>query len=138
MKVKLAYYISELRRDFVKECSRKLQEDDLTPGLLYPVLYIGRHPGCSPKELTEALHMDWGLTQRTLDRLVASHLISREKNPLDRRRFSLNLTKEGSQVFQKSHDIIVSWNEENLALLTPQEQTCLESALKKMLGNSTV
>ena len=60
MKVKLAYYISELRRDFVKECSRKLQEDDLTPGLLYPVLYIGRHPGCSPKELTEALHMDWG------------------------------------------------------------------------------
>ncbi|WP_417091129.1 MarR family winged helix-turn-helix transcriptional regulator [Marvinbryantia sp.] len=93
MKVKLAYYISELRRDFVKECSRKLQEDDLTPGLLYPVLYIGRHPGCSPKELTEALHMDWGLTQRTLDRLVASHLISREKNPLDRRRFSLNLTK---------------------------------------------
>ncbi|MFR8171529.1 MAG: bilirubin utilization transcriptional regulator BilQ [Marvinbryantia sp.] len=138
MKVKLAYYISELRRDFVKECSRKLQEDDLTPGLLYPVLYIGRHPGCSPKELTEALHMDWGLTQRTLDRLVASHLISREKNPLDRRRFSLNLTKEGSQVFQKSHDIIVSWNEEKLALLTPQEQTCLESALKKMLGNGTV
>lgn len=138
MKVKLAYYISELRRDFVKECSRKLQEDDLTPGLLYPVLYIGRHPGCSPKELTEALHMDWGLSQRTLDRLVASHLISREKNPLDRRRFSLNLTKEGSQVFQKSHDIIVSWNEEKLALLTPQEQTRLESALKKMLGNGTV
>lgn len=138
MKVKLAYYISELRRDFVKECSRKLQEDDLTPGLLYPVLYIGRHPSCSPKELTEALHMDWGLTQRTLDRLVASHLISREKNPLDRRRFSLNLTKEGFQVFQKSHDIIVSWNEEKLALLTPQEQACLESALKKMLGNGTV
>lgn len=138
MKVKLAYYISELRRDFVKECSRKLQEDDLTPGLLYPVLYIGRHPGCSPKELTEALHMDWGLSQRTLDRLVASHLISREKNPLDRRRFSLNLTKEGALIFQKSHDIIVSWNEEKLALLTPQEQTRLESALKKMLGNGTV
>lgn len=134
MQIKLASYISELRRNFVNECSRKLQEDELTPGTLYPLLYIGRHPGCSPKEVTEALNMDWGLAHRTLDRLVSCQLISKEKNPLDRRRSSLNLTEKGSLVFQKSHDIIVSWNKEKLSVLTPQEQVCLESALKKMLG----
>lgn len=134
MQIKLAYYISELRRDFVNECSRKLQEVELTPGILYPMLYIGRHPGCSPKEVTEALNMDWGLAHRTLDKLVNDQLIIKEKNPLDRRRSSLNLTEKGTLVFRQSHHLIVSWNEEKLSRLTPQEQTCLESALKKMLG----
>lgn len=134
MQIKLAYYISELRRDFVNECSRKLQEVELTPGILYPMLYIGRHPGCSPKEVTEALNMDWGLAHRTLDKLVNDQLIIKEKNPLDRRRSSLNLTEKGTLVFRQSHHLIVSWNEEKLSRLTPQEQACLESALKKMLG----
>lgn len=134
MQIKLAYYISELRRDFVNECSRKLQEVELTPGILYPMLYIGRHPGCSPKEMTEALNMDWGLAHRTLDKLVNDQLIIKEKNPLDRRRSSLNLTEKGTLVFRQSHHLIVSWNEEKLSRLTPQEQACLESALKKMLG----
>ena len=85
MKINLAYFISVLRKNFVSDCSRKLQQDHVTLGLLYPILYIGKHPDCSPKEVMQSLNMDWGFTQRTLDKLAADNLISREKNPKDRR-----------------------------------------------------
>lgn len=133
MNTKLAYYISELRRDFVNECSEKLQEDHITPGLLYPMLYIGRHPGCSPKAVMESLRMDWGHTQRTLDRLVNDKMISKEKNQKDRRGYCLNLTEKGCSVFQKSQEMIVSWNEEKLAVLTKEEQERLGILLDKVL-----
>lgn len=53
-----AYLITSLRKDFTEFCNEKLQEMGLTQGLLFFILYAGKHPQCSPKELTEALHMD--------------------------------------------------------------------------------
>ena len=40
----LAYAVSQLRADFVAFSSRKLEALGITQGLLYFVLYIGRHP----------------------------------------------------------------------------------------------
>lgn len=134
MNTKLAYFISELRRDFINECSQKLQEIQMTPGLLYPMLYIGTHPRCSPKAVMESLHMDWGHTQRTLDKLVNDQLITREKNPGDRRSYCLNLTDKGSEVFRKSQEMTVAWNKEKLSVLTPEEQKQLSILLNKLLN----
>ncbi len=80
-----AYFVSVLRKDFVTECSRKLAQDHITHSLLYPILYIGKHPACSPQELTQALNMDWGFTQRSLDKLASEHLISRKRDEKNRR-----------------------------------------------------
>ena len=44
----LAYAVSQLRADFVAFSSRKLEALGITQGLLYFVLYIGRHPGVPP------------------------------------------------------------------------------------------
>lgn len=52
----LAYAVSQLRADFVAFSSRKLEALGITQGLLYFVLYIGRHPGCTPSDLSAALH----------------------------------------------------------------------------------
>lgn len=78
--------------------------------------------------------MDWGHAQRILDKLANDQLIIKEKNTADRRSYCLNLTVKGRKVFQKSQEMIVAWNEEKLAVLTPKEQETLEIALKKMLG----
>ena len=133
MKINLAYFISVLRKNFVSDCSRKLQQDHVTLGLLYPILYIGKHPDCSPKEVMQSLNMDWGFTQRTLDKLAADNLISREKNPKDRRCYRLNLTADGYRLFQKSHELINAWNEQKLAVLTPDEQLQLKNLLEKIV-----
>ena len=133
MKINLAYFISVLRKNFVSDCSRKLQQDHVTLGLLYPILYIGKHPDFSPKEVMQSLNMDWGFTQRTLDKLAADNLISREKNPKDRRCYRLNLTADGYRLFQKSHELINAWNEQKLAVLTPDEQLQLKNLLEKIV-----
>ena len=64
-----AYLITSLRKDFTEFCNEKLQEMGLTQGLLFFILYAGKHPRCSPKELTEALHMDAGYCARALAKL---------------------------------------------------------------------
>lgn len=133
MKTNLAYFVSVLQKNFVNDCSRKLQQDHVTLGLLYPILYIGKHPNCSPKEVMQSLNMDWGFAQRTLDKLVADNLISREKNPKDRRCYHLNLTADGYRLLQKSHGLINVWNEQKLAVLTPDEQLQLKNLLEKIV-----
>ena len=61
-----AYLITSLRKDFTEFCNEKLQEMGLTQGLLFFILYAGKHPQCSPKELTEALHMGYGLLRQII------------------------------------------------------------------------
>ena len=65
----LAYAVSQLRADFVAFSSRKLEALGITQGLLYFVLYIGRHPGCTPSDLSAALHADSGHTTRSIHKL---------------------------------------------------------------------
>ena len=52
----IAYYITLLRRDFAGYCSRELGKLGLSQGLLFFILYVGRHPGCTPGQLAAALH----------------------------------------------------------------------------------
>lgn len=44
-----AYYVSILRKDFTEYCSNQLSGAGLSPGQLYFILYVGKHPGC-PRE----------------------------------------------------------------------------------------
>ncbi|MDO4330229.1 MAG: MarR family transcriptional regulator [Lachnospiraceae bacterium] len=133
MNKSLAYYVSILRREFVSSCNHQLQLYDLSVGLVYPILYIGNHPGCSPKNVILALHMDWGQGQRSLDKLEARGLLRKEKNPEDRRAYLLYLTDQGQEIFQKSREMTAAWDEEQLAILTDEEQRLLLQLLQKVL-----
>lgn len=133
MKKSLAYYVSILRKEFIGCCNHQLQRYDLSVGLVYPILYVGNHPGCSPKELIQALHMDWGQGQRTLDKLEARELLQRVKNPEDRRSYLLHLTDKGQELFQRSRDMTAAWDAEQLSVLTEEEQRLLIKLLQKVL-----
>ena len=78
-----AYLITSLRKDFTEFCNEKLQEMGLTQGLLFFILYAGKHPQCSPKELTEALHMDTGYCARSLAKLEEKGFLVQERNPAE-------------------------------------------------------
>ena len=120
-----AYLITSLRKDFTEFCNEKLQEMGLTQGLLFFILYAGKHPQCSPKELTEALHMDTGYCARSLAKL-------QERNPADRRARMVTLTEEGEKVFRASYDLFAKWDEEVLKDLTPAQKAELMGTMKKI------
>ena len=58
--------ILTLHRAFAAYTSQRLQELGLNFGQMYFILYVGKHPDCTPSELTKELHLDWGHSQRSL------------------------------------------------------------------------
>lgn len=71
--------ILTLHREFAAYTTQRLQELGLSFGLIYFVLYVGKHPDCTPSELTKDLHLDWGHSQRSLNKLARRRLSDERK-----------------------------------------------------------
>lgn len=124
----LAYYATVFHRSFVAYTTRRLQALGLNFGSLFPVIYVGKHPGCTQAELTAALHLDWGYSQRCITKLVEDGFLTREKNG---RAYHLNLSEKGREAFTVSHQVFFDWDHEALARLSDTEQKQLFSLLAK-------
>ena len=55
----LAFYANLFSRDFTAYTTRRLGEIGLSFASLFPLIYVGRHPGCTQSQLTGALGLDW-------------------------------------------------------------------------------
>lgn len=130
----IAYYITLLRRDFAGCCSRELGKLGLSQGLLFFILYVGRHPGCTPGQLAAALHMDAGHTARSLAKLEQGDFLLRRPHPQDRRAQTLELTGRGREAFELSHALFARWDAQAAAALTGEEQARLLDLLEKLAG----
>lgn len=124
----LAYYATVFHRSFVAYTTARLQTLGLSFGSLFPILYVGKHPGCSQAELTAALGLDWGYSQRSVAKLVEEGFLTREKTG---RVFQLDLSPKGREAFQVSHQVFFDWDEANLDGLDPTEREQLFSLLAK-------
>lgn len=124
----LSYYITMLYRSFAGFTGDKLQEVGLNFGLLFFIVYIGKRPNCTPSELTKELSLDWGHSQRCINRLVDDGLITKEKNG---RHYMLNLTERGQQAFTIAHQAFFDWDAAFMTGLTPKEKAQLLALLEK-------
>lgn len=125
----LAYYSLVFYRSFTNYTSAKLQETGLNYGSLFFVIYVGKHPGCTPSELTRALNVDWGHSQRSITKLVEQGFMTKEKTG---RIYRLNLTGKGLQAFQISHQVFFDWDSEKLSVLTEEERRELFALMQKV------
>ena len=125
----LAYHATILSRSFSAYTGRVLDQLGLSQGLLYPVLYIGRHPGCTQAELTEALGLDWGYCQRSVMRLTEDGFLTREKHG---RAYRLFLSEKGKQAFEASHQVFFDWDADTLNVLDQTERAQLLALLRKI------
>ena len=129
----LSYLTTILYKDFLGYTSKKLEQFHLNYGSLPFILFIGKHPGCTPAELTNTLHFDWGYSQRSITKLVQQEFITKEKSPLSKRAYQLHLTDKGKQAFELSHHVFFSWDEEKTTSLSSEEKEQLCSILKKLI-----
>ena len=100
----------------------------LSFGLIYFVIYVGKHPDCTPSELTKALHLDWGHSQRSLNKLAEDGFLTKEKNG---RSYHLKLTQRGENAFVVCHQVFINWDAQSLGGLTAQERQQLLTLLQK-------
>ena len=127
--------ILTLNKRFSAYTTQRLQELGLSFGLMYFVIYVGKHPDCSPSELTKDLHLDWGHSQRSLIRLTEDGFLTREKVG---RSYHLNLTEKGETAFSVCHRVFYDWDAQNLNGLTAEEQRQLLSLLQKAARKESV
>ncbi|MEG0240364.1 bilirubin utilization transcriptional regulator BilQ [Anaerorhabdus sp.] len=132
MEKTLAYYVTLLRKDFKEYCGLRLQDLGLSQGLFFFILYIGKHPNCSPSTLSESLKMDAGHTTRTLTKLEKTGFIIQEVNPNDRRAHTLVLTEKGQEAFQAGHDLFIQWDEVIFDNYPEQEKRNLLESLERL------
>lgn len=125
----LAFHATILYRSFSAYTGRVLDTLGLSQGLLYPILYVGRHPGCTQAELTEALGLDWGYCQRSVLRLAEDGFLVREKQG---RAYRLSLSDKGAQAFEASHQVFFDWDVQTLDGLTEAERAQLLQLLGKI------
>lgn len=130
-----SYACTVLYRRFTQYTSARLNQLGLSFGTLFFLIYVGKHPGCTQSELTTALHLDWGHSQRTVLKLVEGGFLLREK---DGRAYRLTLSEQGQRAFEASHQVFFDWDEQALANLTPEERRQLTVLLYKALGKNTL
>ena len=129
MKTTFASYISFLQRDFLEYTKQQLKEINLTYGQLPVIIYIGKHEECSQAELTENLQLDWGYSQRTINKLVETgFIIKTNTNNINQ----LSLTSKGKAAFDLSHHVFFSWDNEALKDLSEEDIKSLKTILKKI------
>lgn len=126
----LAYYAIVFHRSFTAYTTQQLQQLGLNFGSLFSVIYVGKHPGCTQAELTAALGLDWGYSQRSITKLVEDGFLAREKSG---RAYHLDLSPKGQQAFQVSHQVFFDWDKEVLAALDPEEREQLLALLAKAM-----
>ena len=124
----LSFYIAMMYRSFTSFTSNRLQEAGLHFGLLFFIIYIGKHPGCSPSQLRESLSLDWGHSQRSINQLVDKGFITKEK---DRRHYILHLTEQGKNAFSIAHQVFIDWDKSVLQTFTDEEKNQLFTLLEK-------
>ena len=84
----LAYYATVFHRSFTAYTTQQLQQLGLNFGSLFLIIYVGKHPDCTQAQLTQALGLDWGYSQRSVTKLVEENFLIREKSG---RAYHLNL-----------------------------------------------
>ena len=125
----LSYRLSLLYKDFYAYAGVRLHASGLHKGWIFFMLYVGKHPGCAPAEMTKALHMDWGYSQRCVTKLAEAGFLTKEKTG---RIYRLELTEKGRQVFEESQRLFQDWEREKPAGFTASERDTLQALLHRI------
>lgn len=126
------FYISTLYKDFTAYCTEELRKHNMTVGLMYFILYVSRHPGCTPAQLTAALELDRGYAVRSINKLVEDGFLTRSPHPLDGRASVLYATPKGEEIFALSHRLLRDWDARTLADLNADETEQLFAMLDRI------
>ena len=134
MEQTLAFYINLLRGDFIQFCAQRLKELGLSQGLLYFLLYVGRHPGCSAGELASVIGVDSGHTTRSVEKLVQQGFMTRTRSQQDKRGVVLELTEQGRDAFVQAGRWFYQWEAQRTEGMSPEEVTQLKALLQKAMA----
>ena len=133
MKDTLAFQIAYLYKDFLAFVNKELKDRDISRGQVPFILYIGKHEGCTPSQLTKDMKMDWGHSQRSITRLVDQELIIKQSEGENKRNYHLSLTEKGKDIFELCHQMFKDWDALCFASMSEQSKSLILKQLKELI-----
>ena len=126
-----SWRIATLSREFMHFAGSKVKEETgLGWGSVPFILFAGKHPGCTQAEMTKALHLDWGHSQRMTKKLEEAGFF--EITAENAKKHSIRLTESGEKAFRTCHSVFPDFDLEVLSPLTEEERATLFSLLAKL------
>ncbi len=98
------------------------------------LVVIGRLQPVSQREVSRLMRIDPADVVGVVDILEQAGLVERRRDPDDRRRYALSLTKAGAGRMARIDALRRSAVDEVLGALTPKEQTTLAQLVSKAVG----
>lgn len=93
---------------------------------------LGRFGAMAANDLRDRTTMDKVRVSRSITRLMQRGYISRESDPLDRRRAILRLTVSGENIYKEIAPRVLAAEAEILASLTAQQRAVLAEVIDKL------
>ena len=128
----LTVMIAEFYRDFVQATKQELKKLGLSYGQISFLIYIGKHPGCTQSNLTGALRIDWGHSQRSIAKLVSDGFLTKAYDETVGGN-CLRLTKRGEEALEVIHSAFYDWDACMMEALSESEQEVLFTLLGKIV-----
>lgn len=112
--------------------SKRMAKYRLTPVEYTILVLLKENPNINQKRLSQAINVSPPNMATLLDRLEARDLLSRQRNPLDKRSQTLVLTAEGQRMCTKAEKAIEELEVDVTSALTAEERVELLRLLQKM------
>ena len=131
MKNTFSFQLLVLYREFVAYTKKELKKLGLNFGQMPLIIFTGKHPGCSQTDLTKALDLDWGYSQRSIAKLSDDGFMTKQYDE-GKSCNILHLTRRGMQAFDACHEVFHTWDTMKLSSLTSWERIGLITFLQKI------
>ncbi len=89
----------------------------------------------SQNQIAEMVFKDMASITRIIEILVQKKYIKRKFNPSDRRKFELEITKEGNDIIEDIHPLVIENRKQALKGLKVAEVKTLKTQLEKLIDN---
>ena len=133
MKNTLAFQVIVLYREFLSYTTDKLKTLGLNFGQMPLILYVGKHEGCTQADLTRALKLDWGYSQRSIVKLAGAGFMT--KKHMEKENCNcLRLTENGKRAFDVCHQVFDEWDDLKMKDLSREDRDAAITLMKGLSG----
>jgi MarR family transcriptional regulator, organic hydroperoxide resistance regulator len=131
----VGYLVREAHRAFLRALAARVSRHGVSIGMWYFLRTLWEEDGLTQRELSRRVGMMEPTTATALESMERRGLISRTRNPQDRRKVNIRLTDEGRRLRQVLLPCAIEVNRVGLAGISPKEIPLMREQLARIKRN---
>lgn len=98
--------------------------------------YLAHNEGPKQEDVRAFIDADKGGVAHSIKRLVEKGYVARERDPQDKRAYTIRLTDEGRTFFEEFASVMQEWTDQMVAGFSAEELELAEGFLRRMAENA--